>query len=311
MGLRGIALARQHIDWPAAGAVLVSVLLWASAFVGIRAAGADLTPGPLAFGRLVVGTAILGAFAAVRRDPMPRGRHLILVAAAGIVWFGLYNVALNAAERMVEAGTAAMLVNIGPLLIILLAGVFLREGFPPRLLVGAAVAFAGAILIAQATTDASTDPLIGWGVALCLVAALLYAVGVILEKPVLATTSALNVTFLACAVGALVTAPFGLQLVAEIRSAPASSVAWMAYLGVFPTAVGFTTWAFALGRTGAGRLGVTTYLVPPTAILLACILLGELPTTLAIVGGTVSIAGVAIARSGATPSTKISRDSEA
>ena len=49
----------------------------------------------------------------------------------GVLWLGVYNVALNAAERRVDAGTAAMLVNVGPILIAILAGTLLHgEGFP-------------------------------------------------------------------------------------------------------------------------------------------------------------------------------------
>ena len=65
------------IDWIALGAVLITVVLWASAFVGIRAVADDLSPGPLAFGRLLVGSAALGAFALARRGP------LLIVVLAG------------------------------------------------------------------------------------------------------------------------------------------------------------------------------------------------------------------------------------
>lgn len=178
-----------------------------------------------------------------------------------------------------------------------LAGTFLREGFPPRLLVGAAVAFVGAIVIGVATSDASMEPGVMWGIGLCLIAALAYAAGVTLEKPVLASVPALNVTFLACGVGALVTAPFAPLLVAELGDGPPSAAAWLVYLGLFPTAIAFTTWAFALNRTSAGRLGATTYLVVPIAILLAWLILAEVPPLLALIGGAVSIVGVVIARS--------------
>ena len=73
----------------------------------------------------------------------------------GLLWFGVYNVALNAAEQRVDAGTAAMLVNVGPILIALLAGLLLSEGFPRTLIGGCAIAFAGTILIGVATSDAA------------------------------------------------------------------------------------------------------------------------------------------------------------
>jgi len=285
-------------DWLALGAALLTVVLWASAFVGIRAVAPDLSPGPLAFGRLLIGFVVLGVLVGARRQALLRGRDILLVAACGVVWFGIYNLALNSAERLVDAGTAAMLVNVGPILIALLGWLVLREGLPPRLLAGCVVAFGGAVVIGLATTGGTvggTDTTTG--VVLCLVAAAAYAAGVTLQKPVLARASALSATWLACGVGALVTAPFAPQLAAELGTAPVESVAWLAYLGLFPTAIAFTTWAFALARTSAGWLGATTYLVPPVAIGLSWAFLGEIPPALAIVGGAACVGGVIIARS--------------
>jgi drug/metabolite transporter (DMT)-like permease len=288
---------RAKTDWLALAAALVTVALWASAFVGIRAAGAALSPGALAFGRLLVGSLVLGSVVAVSRGPLPRGRDLRLVVAAGVLWFGGYNVALNAAEQLVDAGTAAMLVSSGPLFIVAFAGALLGEGYPPRLVIGSAVAFAGAVVIGLATSGAAGPDGAALGIALCLLAALAYAAGVTLEKPALRSVSALKVTWLACGVGTVVTLPFAPQLVAELPASPPGAVAWMVYLGVFPTAVAFTTWAFALGRTSAGVLGSMTYLVAPVAVVLGWAMLGEVPPPLALAGGALSIAGVVVARS--------------
>ena len=137
-------------DLPALAAGLVTVTAWGSAFVGIRAAGHALSPGSIALGRLLVSCAALGTVAAVRREPLPARRDLWQIAAYGVLWLGLYSVALNAAERRVDAGTAAMLVNTGPILIAIMAGIFLREGFPPGLFAGCAVAFAGCVKIGRA-----------------------------------------------------------------------------------------------------------------------------------------------------------------
>ena len=73
----------------------------------------------------------------MRRPSLPDRREVVRIGIYGLLWLGVYNVVLNEAERRVDAGTAAMLVNVGPILIALLAGVVLREGFPSRLLVGA------------------------------------------------------------------------------------------------------------------------------------------------------------------------------
>jgi len=82
----------------------------------------------------------------------------------------------------------------------------------------------------------------------------------------------------------------------ETADADLSAIGWVVYLGALPTAVAFTTWAYALARTTAGRLGVTTYLVPPIAILLGWALLGETPAGLAFAGGALCLLGVYVAR---------------
>lgn len=275
-------------------AALVTVILWASAFVGIRAAGEDLSPGALSLGRLAVGSALLGVFVLLQRGRLPGPRDWPGIVACGVLWFGLYNLALNAAEQRVDAGTAAMLVNIGPILIALLAGWLLREGFPRALVAGCAVAFAGAVVIGLATSERGVGA--SWGAVLCVAAAAFYAGGVVAQKPLLSRASALHVTWLAATVGLVVCLPFAATLAGEVGDADASSIAWMVYLGVFPTAIGFLTWAYALSRTTAGRMGATTYLVPPIAIMVGWALLGESPEAFAFLGGALCLGGVVITR---------------
>src|SRR5919106_1000555 len=159
------------IDWLALGAALVTVVLWASAFVGIRAVADDLSPGSFALGRLLVAAAALGIIVSIRRPSLPtRGRDWALIAVSGVVWFGGYFIALNAGEGLVDAGTAAMLVNVGPILIAILAGLFLQEGFPPRLVAGSAIAFTGTLVIGVATGAQAGQENAPLGVALCLLA---------------------------------------------------------------------------------------------------------------------------------------------
>lgn len=283
----------------ASGAAGVTVVLWASAFVGIRAAGHALSPGPLALARLLVGSVLLGVLVALRREPFPARRDLPGIAACGVLWFGVYNVALNAAERLVDAGTASMLVGVGPILMALIAGVVLREGFPRPLMLGIGLSFGGLLVIGFSSSGVSGagGDAVGWGALLCFVAALVYACAVVIQKPLLIRVSALQVTWLACTVGAVACLPFAPALVGEVGRASASPLAWAVYLGALPTAVAFTTWAYALARTSAGKLGVTTYLVPPISILMGWLVLGETPSALALGGGVLCLAGVAVSRS--------------
>jgi drug/metabolite transporter (DMT)-like permease len=283
----------------ATAAAAITVVLWASSFVAIRHVGTEFSAGALSLARLGLGSILLGVLLVarprqehpVRRWPAKRDWPQLL--ACGLLWFGVYNVALNEAERRLDAGTAAMLVHIAPLLIAVLAGLTLGEGFPRRLVLGGLVAFAGIVVIGTSTSSGRAET---WGVVLCLVAAIAYAVGVVTQKPLLSRLPAAEVTWLACTIGAVVCLPFAPALVTELRTASAATIWWVVYLAAFPTALGFTTWAFALRRTTAGKMGVTVYAVPVVTIALGWLFLGETPAFLTLVGGALCLTGVAISR---------------
>ena len=187
-----------------------------------------------------------------------------------------------------------MLVNVGPVLIAVLAGILLREGFPRALFAGCAIAFGGVAVIAVAS---STHTATTAGVVLCLAAAAAYAAGVVTQKVVLRRLSPLQTTFLCAVIGAVVCAPFAPQLIHELGTRHTHGAdGWVVYLGLGPTAVGFVLWTFALSRTNAGKLAATTYLVPPVSVLLGWLWLGESPASLAYLGGALCLAGVAVSR---------------
>jgi drug/metabolite transporter (DMT)-like permease len=279
-------------------AVLVTVLAWASAFVVIRGVAPSVGGGALALGRLAVGTVALAVILLVQRGWVrPTGREWLLVVVCGIGWFGAYNVALNLAEETLDAGTTAMIVGVGPILIALGAGLIFRDGISRWLGVGLALAFVGVVLIGVAAGAHFGD---GAGVLMALVAAVTYAIGVLAQKPTLRRLPGSQVTFLACAIGLVFCLPFAPQLVTELTALPSAevpaAVGGIAYLGIVPTALAFSTWAYALRRLPAGQLGVTTYVVPPLVIVMGLLFFGEVPVPLAILGGVVCLAGVAVSR---------------
>ncbi|WP_372352128.1 DMT family transporter [Streptomyces sp. KL116D] len=279
---------------PTAAAAL-TVMLWASAFVGIRSAGAHYSPGALALGRLLAGALVLGAICAVRREGWPPREAWRGIVVSGVLWFGVYMVALNWGEQQVDAGTAALVVNIGPILVALLSSRFLGDPLPPRLLAGMAVSFAGAVAVGFSMSGEGSADVVG--VVLCVIAAIGYACGVVAQKPALGRASALQVTTFGCAIGAVACLPFAGQLVHDVAHAPASATLNMLYLGVFPTALAFTTWAYALARTTASRMGATTYAVPALVVLMSWLVLDEVPGLITLGGGALCLAGVAVARS--------------
>jgi drug/metabolite transporter (DMT)-like permease len=275
-------------------AVAVTLVLWSSAFVAIRHLGHSFSPGALSLGRLLVGCLALGVVLLTRGWRTPAPRDWLGLVVIGVLWFGVYNVALNAGEHRVDAGTAAMLIQLSPVLVAVLAAVFLKEKATPMLGVGLLVAFAGVVLIATSTSDGGRrDPV---GVLLCLVSAAAYAVSLIFQKPLVSRLSAIEVTWVACTIGALACLPFAGSLLRDTAAASTGDIAWVVYLGVFPTAIAFSTYAFALSSMTAGNLSVTTYLVPPITVLLSWAFLSEAPPAMAYVGGVLCLLGVGLAR---------------
>ncbi|WP_299278565.1 DMT family transporter [uncultured Georgenia sp.] len=284
----------------AVAAVAATVLLWGSSFVVIRAAGTDLSPGPMALLRMGVATLVMAPVAlragVLRR--VPRGRLLGLLLAYGVLWFAGYQLALNAAEQHVDAGTAALFVNVAPLLIALGAGTLLREGLPRRLLLGAAVGLVGVTVMSLGVSGGGllTGPGAARGVALALLAAVVYATSVLLQKVILQRVDTLSATWLGFVVGTVVLLPFTPSLAAELGTAEPSAVLGVVYLGVFSTALAFSTWGYALARIPAGRLGMVAYLVTVVSVLLSWLFLGEVPSALTLAGGALALAGVALGR---------------
>jgi drug/metabolite transporter (DMT)-like permease len=285
----------RHTKWPALAAAAVTVVLWASAFVSIRSAGEAYSPGALALGRLLAGSLALGCVLLVRREGLPPRAAWPGIIVSGLLWFGVYMVVLNWGEQQVDAGTAAMVVNIGPILIALLGARLLGEGLGPRLVAGMAVSFAGAVVVGLSMSGEGGASTLG--VLLCLLAAVGYAGGVVAQKPALAHASALQATTFGCLVGTVACLPFAGHLVEEASRAPVPATLNMVYLGVFPTALAFTTWAYALARTTAGRMGATTYAVPALVVLMSWLALDEVPGRLTLCGGALCLAGVAVSRS--------------
>ncbi len=279
------------------GAISFTILAWASAFIVIRGTAPEIGGGALALGRLVVGTVALGVIMlVVRRWVRPSRRDWLLLAVYGVAWFGAYNVTLNLAEHTLDAGTTAMIVGIGPILIALGAGLMLGEGVPRWLGVGTGVAFAGVVLIGLSASLFGDGHLDLVGVLWALASAVTYAVGVLAQKPVLRRVPPLQATFLGCVIGMIACLPFAGQLVAEAAVASPAALSGVVYLGVVPTALAFTTWGYALARVPAGQLGISTYVVPPLAIVAGWLVFGEVPAFLAVVGGVLCLAGVGISR---------------
>lgn len=286
-------------------AIAVTLVLWSSAFVAIRHLGHDVTPGALSLGRLLVASIALTLLLLRSRRVRLSGREVVLLLVCGVAWFGIYNIALNDSERRIDAATAAMLVQVGPIIVALLAAVFLGERLTGWLLAGIAVAFAGVVVIGSAMRGEGGSNLSG--VLLALLAAVTYAIGVVTQKVLLRRLSGVEVVCYACWIGVVVCLPWSGDLVDVVRHGDAADLGWIGYLGLFPTALAFSLWAFALRHADAGKQAITTFLVPGITAVMAWLLLDEVPPALAFVGGVLCIAGVAVTRRRPRPPAPVAR----
>ena len=286
---------RDRVPLRPALALAVTVLLWGSAFAAIRAALEHFSAAHLSVLRLLVATLALCAIAAARGVRLPAARDLPAIAAVGLAGMTAYQLLLNSGERTVPAGTASLLVNLSPVFTAIGASLWLREDMTRRRWAGVAVACAGATLIALAGDGGLS---LEEGALLVLGAAVVQAAFFLGQKPLLRRYGSLELTTWAMALGALMTLPFAPGLPAAIGCAPAEALIAVGFLGIGASALGFVTWAYACARIDVSVAAATLYAVPVVAFSAGWLWLGERPAPMALAGGAIALAGVAVVARG-------------
>jgi drug/metabolite transporter (DMT)-like permease len=267
-----------------------TVALWASAFPAIRVGVAGLGVAALSFLRLAIAAFALALIALFTRVRLPRRRDLPLIAVCGAAGMTAYQLLLNWGEVHVQAGTASLLIAIAPVFSILLGSIFLDERLTRRIVLGSTVAIAGAdvICLARGTSGFTSASLV------VLAAALVQGTYHAASKPLLRRYSGPETATYAMIAGMLFALPLAPFSWHGIVHASGSSLICAAYLGLLPSALGFVIWAYAVARLPLAVSTGALYLVPPVALAVSFVWLGERPGLVELLGGFVSVLGVVL-----------------
>lgn len=236
-------------------------------------------------------SAVLAGYAALTRMRLPEMRDIPAIMLLGFLGITVYHVALSYGEVSVTAGAASLLIASGPVFTALLATFFLGERLNVWGWLGIAASFLGVTIVALGEGEGvQFDP----GAFLILLAAFSTSLYFVFQKPYLRKYSALQFTAYTIWAGTLFMLAFILGLAQAVRTAPLDATLAVVYLGVFPAALAYVTWTYALSRAPASIAASFLYLSPVLALLIAWIWLGEMPPTLSLTGGFLSLLGVVL-----------------
>ncbi|GBR54224.1 hypothetical protein AA106555_1602 [Neokomagataea thailandica NBRC 106555] len=179
-----------------------------------------------------------------------------------------------------------------PLIAALLASIFLGERLSARGWLGSFISFIGVALI---SLNEGGGVRLGQGAIFIIGAACCGALYTILQKRLIRKYGALPVIAYVLIIGGLLLSPWLKQGI-EAASAAGAVTRWsVVELAVLPAALGYAAWGYVIGQMGASRGVLFMYLLPPVTMILAFILSGEVPRFSTLEGGSVVMAGLALA----------------
>lgn len=271
------------------GGLFFAIVLWASAFVGIRIGLTSYSAGSLALFRFLIASACMAII--YRRQSnsqkIPWSVRLKL-GLLGVVGIGVYNTCLNYGEITVSAGIASFVIGLSPVLTILFSVIFLAERPTRTVYMGILISLAGLILMLVAGRDGAV---VSYGVLIIFIAALVSGFYSLLQKPFLQHYHPVAVTAWIIWGGTLSLMVFMPALWNEIVVANAHATWAIIYLGIFPAAIAYLAWSYVLKALAASKACVYLYAMPVISSLLGFILLHEQPSNLSLCGGVLAMLG--------------------
>ncbi|MGD0177317.1 MAG: DMT family transporter [Candidatus Bathyarchaeia archaeon] len=287
-----VSLGAQIFNY---GLVITLSVIWGLAFVAIRRAEFELSPVNLTILRWMIasgGFLVLAPVFGRPKKPIQK-RHIpriLLVSFASVVG---YHLSLNYAETIVSSGLAGLLISFGPIFIVLLSALFLKEKIGRRLMLALALAVAGAVVL---SINADLSFLQVTGPFAVILAAFMYGIFSVASKPLVKEYGALPTAIWVAAIGTVFALPMiSWQFFAQVLAL--SDVGWLSvlYLAVLSTVVANMILYTLISNRAVSRLSVQLYLVPLVSLVGGILLLGESFSEFTVVGACFVFAGIALA----------------
>ena len=273
-------------------AAVGTVLFWSSAFPGVKYSLEYYSPESLMIFRFLVASALLLGYCRIKKVPLPQKKDLPLFILSGFLGLFLYMWAFNTGTGLVLSGISGFIIASAPVFTLLLSILFLKEKTGLLVWIGVMVSFGGIVVIGVTQV---TEMQLNTGIWLLLSAAVFTSFFNIIQKHILKKYTAIQATTYSVAFGTLFMCIFLPDLFREFPVAPMQVNLIVIYLGIFPAALAYFLWGYALAKVEK-TVYVTSflYLTPFLASVIAFFWLGERIPPLAFLGGLIVVAGMVI-----------------